>query len=447
MSSLPMGYEIQVTAIQMVAAVGALANKGAYMQPHVVKEILDYDGNTIEKFEPQYVRQVADPVACAKILDMMEQVVEKGTATSAKIDGYRVGGKTGTTKKTVNGHYVNDYISSFCGVAPIEDPEVCIYVYVDSPKGSYYGGVVAAPIFREIAREAMKVLRIPENRKTMPEKEFQVTLDKVRNRIEGRAPKELISIARADENEPIADDVVPDLQGLTMAEAVRRAASVGMEVYTTEGSGIVYEQEPKANEIREGAKGISVKMANSADYVAMLARKYNDLYGQESEERVAAAEEVTGGDLLSTESMSLTLGGRALPLAMADNPAISLVPAGTRETPAVPAAAPDELFPDLDPYANTPVDVGANKKSWANFEKEMKEMEDRAKERGDADTAAEQDADTQPVALILDVPVFDGSEDYDPSTTQLKPVEILAPSAEEIREGTTPKPLQSLYDL
>src|SRR5690606_18931471 len=127
----------------------------------VVKEILDHNGETVRKIEPELVRNVISPEASRKVVDLMELVVEKGTAKAAQLDGYRVGGKTGTTRR-LNPEtrlYEKSYIASFCGIAPIEDPEVAIYVYVDNPRGDkFYGGQISAPIFREIAREAMRVM-------------------------------------------------------------------------------------------------------------------------------------------------------------------------------------------------------------------------------------------------------------------------------------------------
>src|SRR5690606_9366759 len=108
------------------------------------------------------------------------------------------------------------------------------------------------PIFREIAREAMRVLRIPEKRAAIPAQEFQKALEKVRNQIDGRTPMELLAVTNGTDEE-LSPDAAPELRGLSLAEAVHKAAEHGLEVQQT-GSGVVVEQEPAAGETLEGTK-------------------------------------------------------------------------------------------------------------------------------------------------------------------------------------------------
>ncbi len=448
MSSLPMGYEIQVTAIQVAAAVGAIANKGAYMKPHVVKEILDHHGNTVKKIEPEYVREVADPVACRKIVELMELVVEKGTAKAAKLEGYRVGGKTGTSKKVMkNGTYGNAYIASFCGIAPIEDPEVCIYVYVDYPKsGQIYGGQIAAPVFREIAREAMRVLRVPERRDAVPPQDIQLALDKVRKQIEGRAPMELLSEVQPDADEEVSPGVVPNLRGLSLAEATKKAAQSGLEVLPR-GSGVVVDQEPAAYEVIEGTKSVKLMLTNTHQSIKRLVDEYRDELSLDDPEVHAMAEAtpVTGLLESTTVSLSLQVGGErvAVPVESAPEAPWSAV-IGNRSQEVSPVATP---YPDLDDYANTPVDPKVSSKSWAAFVKEM-EAVDKANAKAAEDEAAQSGDNapegSSPKAAALPVPEIDGTDDLDPTRQAINPIEISTPKR-------TPRPKKTaeeeLYNM
>ncbi len=443
MSSLPMGYEIQLTGIQVVGAVGAIANKGMYMQPHVVKEILDHSGNTIKKIEPKFLSSVADPVACRKIINLMELVVEKGTAKAAKLDGYRVGGKTGTTKKLdpKTKRYENAYIASFCGVAPIEDPEVCIYVYVDNPRGDKkYGGQVAAPVFREIAREAMRVLRVPENRSVMPAEDFRMTLEKVRNKIEGRVPMEMVADFDGANSDDLSSDSVPDLRHLSLAEAVKKAASVGLEVRPT-GRGIVISQDPPPAETIEGEPIINITLTDSLQFITQLANNYEEGMGLKESE----VEPLTRGDIspITSVSIALDLGNEIvdMPVNMAQNAAYS----APKRRSSVISEDEEESLPDLDEFASQPVDIKASKQSWQNLVKEMKEQEQTGgsePKKGREVGGETQARNTKPSALP--VPEFNSSDDLDPAKQAIVPIEIRTPKKLPARKQSA---MESMYNM
>ena len=164
--AVPMGQEVGVTALQMTSAVSAIANKGKLMKPTIVRAIEDDHGNKIKEWKPQEVRQVVSESVAAAVTQALEGVVsKKGTASRAGIDGYRVAGKTGTAQKAVpgQGYSKSKYMSSFIGFAPVEDPQICIGIFVDEPKGAYYGGLVAAPVFCAVAAEILKYLDVPPN--------------------------------------------------------------------------------------------------------------------------------------------------------------------------------------------------------------------------------------------------------------------------------------------
>nr|WP_310550251.1 stage V sporulation protein D [Paenibacillus sp. YX.27] len=157
------GQGVSVTPIQQVAAVSAAINGGNLFKPHVAKAWINPDtGATVSEVKPELVRRVISAETSAKVRAALESVVAKGTGRPAFIDGYRVGGKTGTAQKVVNGRYsATEHIVSFIGFAPADDPQIVVYTAVDNPKGIQFGGVVAAPIVQSILRDALNVLKVP----------------------------------------------------------------------------------------------------------------------------------------------------------------------------------------------------------------------------------------------------------------------------------------------
>lgn len=163
LATMSYGHGVAITPIQLINAVSAISNGGNLMKPRIVKEMLDEKGNVVETLDPQIRRKVISESTSKKMLDMMEGVVTKGSGRNAGIPGYRIGGKTGTADKVIDGKYVKGkYIGSFVGVAPVDDPQVVILVVVDDPEGTYYGGTVAAPIAKQIFEEALPYLNIPK---------------------------------------------------------------------------------------------------------------------------------------------------------------------------------------------------------------------------------------------------------------------------------------------
>ncbi|REK76242.1 stage V sporulation protein D [Paenibacillus paeoniae] len=161
------GQGVSVTPIQQVAAVSAAINGGTLYKPHVAKAFINRkSGEVVQTMEPEVVRQVISEETSRQVREALESVVAKGTGRNAFIDGYRVGGKTGTAQKVVNGRYSpNEHIVSFIGFAPADDPKIVVYVAVDNPQGIQFGGVVAAPIVRNIMEDALTILDIPPREK------------------------------------------------------------------------------------------------------------------------------------------------------------------------------------------------------------------------------------------------------------------------------------------
>lgn len=168
------GQGISVTPIQQVQAIAAAINGGKIYQPYIVDRIVNSKGKTTQQFEPQMQRQVIQEEASAQVRKALESVVANGSGRGAYVDGLRVGGKTGTAQKAVDGAYKEgDYIVSFIGFAPADDPELLVYVAVDSPKNSVqFGGVIAAPMVGNIMEEAAPIVGIKRREKQL-EKEYQ----------------------------------------------------------------------------------------------------------------------------------------------------------------------------------------------------------------------------------------------------------------------------------
>ena len=157
------GQGVSVTPIQQITAVSAAINGGKLYKPYIVKSINEPETNTvIQENKKTLVRQVISEKTSAEVRRALESVVANGSGRTAYIDGYRVGGKTGTAQKVENGHYLdNNYILSFIGFLPADDPQVIVYVAVDNPKGTVqYGGTTVGPIAKAVLKDSIKALNI-----------------------------------------------------------------------------------------------------------------------------------------------------------------------------------------------------------------------------------------------------------------------------------------------
>ena len=168
---LPMGHAVSVTPMQMHSAMTAVANDGILMKPQLVRRVFDSSGKTVVDFKPRGSERVLLSDVSSLLTDMLVDVVgENGTAKQAKVEGYEVAGKTGTTQKLVEGRYSNrHHVASFVGFLPADNPRVVITVVVDEPKMKAgrigYGGSVAAPAFGKAAKEIMDYLGVRPEKK------------------------------------------------------------------------------------------------------------------------------------------------------------------------------------------------------------------------------------------------------------------------------------------
>ena len=164
LASMSIGQANAVTPLQLLNAFCAIANGGKLMKPQIVKEIRDPDGNVVMAVEPEIVRQVVSPATSEKVMRVLETVVSLGTGKTAFIDGYRVGGKTGTAQKAIPGvgYSKTESIVSFLGAAPVNDPQVACLVVIDNPKvTSATGGAICGPVFQAAIKDVLHYLQVP----------------------------------------------------------------------------------------------------------------------------------------------------------------------------------------------------------------------------------------------------------------------------------------------
>lgn len=162
LASSSFGQTFNITPMQLITAVSASVNGGKLVQPHVVKEIIDADGNTVETVDTVVKRQVISEETSATIRELMENVVDGGGGKNAYVAGYRIGGKTGTSEKVAQMEESGEqglYIGSFVGVAPANSPEIAVLIMLDTPTGgAYYGSAIAAPYGGQILEDVLPYL-------------------------------------------------------------------------------------------------------------------------------------------------------------------------------------------------------------------------------------------------------------------------------------------------
>jgi cell division protein FtsI (penicillin-binding protein 3) len=163
LASISMGQEIGVTPMQMVSAVAAIANGGVLMRPYVVSEIRDAQGQTLKEVLPHVKRRVISPETARAVTTILEGVVTDGTGGKAAIAGFRVAGKTGTAQKidSRTGRYsASQFVSSFVGYVPANNPRLAMIVVIDEPRGESWGGTVAAPVFNRVGEQVLNYLGV-----------------------------------------------------------------------------------------------------------------------------------------------------------------------------------------------------------------------------------------------------------------------------------------------
>lgn len=221
------GQGVSVTPIQQVTAVSAAINGGILYKPYIVKSLNEPETNSvILENKPTVVRKVISDDTSEKVRFALESVVARGTGHNAYIGGYRVGGKTGTAQKAVNGKYLSgNYITSFIGFLPADDPQIVVYIAVDNAKGiTQYGGTVAAPIAKNVLESAIDILDI-EKRDDAIEREYLFT------------------------DKQYAE--VPNVVGMSVKDAIKELKKFKVE-YSGSGDVITYQSPSAGENVYEG---------------------------------------------------------------------------------------------------------------------------------------------------------------------------------------------------
>ena len=256
--SIPMGYQVGVTAIQAVAAFGCIANGGEWVKPYLVSRATSADGQIVESHQPES-RRVISARTAAILKEMLEGVVIHGTGKLAKMGAYSAAGKTGTAHKVDErtGRYSRDrYVASFAGFAPVENPQIACIVSIDEPRGKYYGGDVAAPVFAEVSLGVLKALGVepgsePESGLFAGELRSYEIPQAGAGFTGGHSEQSGTALSQADAHRSPSMAVaegedsirVPQLTGKGLREATELCATLGLKLIAI-GDGMVARQVP-----------------------------------------------------------------------------------------------------------------------------------------------------------------------------------------------------------
>jgi len=296
LACMSIGQANAVTPIQLISAIAVVANGGKLMKPYLVKELRNREGKVVKRFKPQVIRQVISAETARKVSQLLEGVVSYGTGRNAYIEGYAVAGKTGTAQKALpgGGYSATEHVASFVGFGPTDDPRLAVLVIVDSPQGyPYYGGTVAAPVFREVMRDALRYLGVPmryqpgeeesekdfvvvpsvvnlpvdEAKKILSEAGLQAVCTGEGNLVKSQVPLDGAQVEKGSEvlldlgGLEIKSDgevVVPELKGKSLREVAELLGMLNLFL-VPEGApyptGVAVEQNPSAGErVKQGTK-------------------------------------------------------------------------------------------------------------------------------------------------------------------------------------------------
>lgn len=287
------GQRITITPLQLISAVSAIVNDGVLMQPRIVKQIINSDTNVVQNLDPVSVRQVVSAETSASIKDMLRSVVTDGTGKYAAVEGYTIGGKTGTSEP-IEQNTTQGYVASYIAIAPVENTQVVVLVTLYAPQGSSHeGGQIAAPVISQILSDSLPYMGIPSNKATTTDNsdnsENLTTLPDVRGKTIAEAKSTLEaagfkvkSYFSGNDTEVIvkdqtpkggaslqnnaivclydSDDItartpvsIPNLKGLSITEATNKLREANLNI-SIEGSGKVISQSPSYDtKIEEGS--------------------------------------------------------------------------------------------------------------------------------------------------------------------------------------------------
>ena len=291
LATMSFGQRFTITPMQLVKAVSAIANDGVMLTPHLVKKMVNNDTGNVTTIEKQEERQVVSKDTADKMKSIMKDVVEVGGGSYAKVAGYTVGGKTGTSEPDPN-HPENGYVASFLAIAPVENTKVVCLLTLYGPQSSnHYGGRIAAPAVSQILTEVLPYLDIPSNNTEVTNQDELITVPNVENKTYVEAKKVIENAGLTFKCEGQADDIikeqmpksgtqlisggivktyvegndarvsqtVPDLKGVTLSQAKIMLKAKNLNISST-GDGIVIAQDPKAGKEADEGTVINVTL-------------------------------------------------------------------------------------------------------------------------------------------------------------------------------------------
>ena len=290
LATMSYGHSIAVSPLQLINAVSAISNGGFLNKPTLIKEIVDANGNVIERKRPELRRRVISEETSEKMKMMMRRVVEKGTGKRAQVPGYIVGGKSGTANIATPTGYLEAYNSSFVGVAPLNDPRLTVLVVVNNPKGGILGGAVAAPVVQEVLAKSLNYMKIQKTEEVDEKDEFvtvpnvggllledagKIMLDaglKFNNNSETVLPYSVVTNQSPSAGSYVLKDtivdlavndkdsgllIMPDLSKKTRKESQSILNSMNLE-YNIKGNGDFISQSPRPGQKLSGSESITL---------------------------------------------------------------------------------------------------------------------------------------------------------------------------------------------
>jgi cell division protein FtsI (penicillin-binding protein 3) len=252
--AISFGQEVGVTSVQILRAINVIANGGNLVKPTIVDRVIDANGDLVRVTRPDS-RRIMSTVTAAALSEAFEGVVLRGTGRRAAIEGYRCAGKTGTAQKIIDGRYSDTrYLASFVGFAPLPAPRITVLVQIDEPKGTIYGGDVAAPIFGRIVQETLIQLKVPPDESVTRPPVNPILVSSSRDYFPNATPvAPILASAEAKPGSDRDQDVVvaagpdslvmPDFQGLAKRDVIRRCQELGIRLQMR-GSGTAVSQDP-----------------------------------------------------------------------------------------------------------------------------------------------------------------------------------------------------------
>lgn len=245
-ATMSIGQGIAVTPLQMVQAFGALANGGVMMRPHIIKEIDNPDGTVYKKTEEVKAGEPISPEVDKEIVSILEKEVSEGGGNKAHVEGYQFAGKTGTAQKlnTENGgYYAGRYIASFIGFGPLPNPKFVALIVIDDPEGTFYGGQIAAPVFKNIMSQLVRYYQISP---TVADKEDGKT----------KPARVLPSVSKNDSG----DVMIPDFNGWSLGQVKNWLGQAGLS-FVPEGDGYAVSQNVSSGSFVPTGTAIQVEFA------------------------------------------------------------------------------------------------------------------------------------------------------------------------------------------